>query len=580
MATLPSNGLWRQDNIGDRFGNLQRSCSLDLSHEQGKIKISPRLFVNIDSTDDADLLTPFAFVYNDVLSKWHCGAGAVMFVGGDSANEAFTQDAATDAPSFTTTARPDLAYFNEKTYGMAAELYRLDSDGTDWDVITSLGGSLNGAPLISFGGTGRLYYRIGADQMGSINTAETPVAPTNTYALDLNDANHPISCGRASSDYIWLGTKPSQGDKARVHQWDGSSTAVSGTYEIEADAVLAMTIRNNVPWIMDSNGVLSAFTGGSFVPVARLPFRRTKIPHTTTGAHTVYLIHYNGMVTDGDRILMNINATYADGTMDENVPSGIWEYNDVNGLFHHASYGLTQSGDTITDYGALRISTIGALALAKSRATDSNANFLAGAGIFSNATTQLFVIAHDDRNDTKQKAGSFITPKIFSPNVTDVWNTVMIRFRKLRNATDKIVIKGRNTDDDPVEATITYTSTTTFTVPTASFTTAPAVGDEVEIINGVGAGRTAHITTITTSAPNYAITLDETITGATTQTAKALFQTWKKLGVYNAQTDEIFKVPVGLSHSAWVQFKVWFLCTGENEIFDTILTQKPNEIIN
>ena len=103
------------------------------------------------------------------------------------------------------------------------------------------------------------------------------------------------------------------------------------------------------------------------------------------------------------------------------------------------------------------------------------------------------------------------------------------------------------------------------------------VGDEVEIVQGVGAGRTAHITVISGAhAASQTITVDETITGATTQTAKARFQTWKKIATYNSQSDEMsnFPVPEG---SNWVQFKIWMLWTGKNEIHDALLINKVRE---
>ena len=96
---LPKTGVWRQENLGDKFGDLVRSFNIDLPDEQGKLRSSGRLVLNTASTDDAQLGIPFAVVYNNTLAKWHIGCGEFMFVGGDLPNEGFTQDAATDAPS-------------------------------------------------------------------------------------------------------------------------------------------------------------------------------------------------------------------------------------------------------------------------------------------------------------------------------------------------------------------------------------------------------------------------------------------------------------------------------------------------
>jgi hypothetical protein len=180
-----------------------------------------------------------------------------------------------------------------------------------------------------------------------------------------------------------------------------------------------------------------------------------------------------------------------------------------------------------------------------------------------------------------KKAGSFTTSKIFSPNITDIWQKISLRFRRFLNATDKIVIKARTIEDEPIEATITYLNTTSFTVSASSFTTAPLVGDEVEIIQGVGAGRCAHITSVS-GTTTLTIVVDETITGATTQTAIARFQTWKKLGSYNSESDDFFPCPIDSSligSTPWIQFKVWILWTGRDELHDLIISSKANQAI-
>ncbi len=578
---LPQNNIWQQLNKGDRFGDIERSLNLDLSNEQGKLKIAPRLVLNTSEADDAKLLTPFAIAFNTILDKWHIGAGADMFVGGDLPSESFAEDTATTPPTFTTTGSPDLAYFNGFTYGMAAELNKLNAGGTAWSVITSLTGSLNGNPLIPFGG--RLYYKINKDKMGSINTSDTPIAPTNQFALDLQDLTHAINCGKASGNFIWLGTVAPEGQKARVHKWNGSSTSVTATYEIDAQGVLSIVIVNDTPWVLDSNGVLRMLNGGAFIEIEKLPYKTGQIIRSvSTGTPTEYLCHYNGMAVDREKILMNINSTLADGTTYKNVPSGVWEYNPTNKLFHRFSPTTTKSGGSIVDYGGQKVDAVGAVSVAKVGDSSTNGTLLAGIKFFTTATTKVNGIFYDDSNDTLQKAGIIGTSKIFSSNVTDIWQKTYARFRQFLNATDKIVIKARNIENASTEATITYVNTTSFTVPTASFSTAPVVGDEVEILQGVGAGRTAHITNVATSAPNYVITVDETITGATTQTAKARFETWVKLGSYNKQIDQFFKIPIQsneLGASPWIQLKVWFLWTGKNELYDLIISSKKNEII-
>ena len=200
--------------------------------------------------------------------------------------------------------------------------------------------------------------------------------------------------------------------------------------------------------------------------------------------------------------------------------------------------------------------------------------FLVGVSYYTTATVTTSGIFYNNDLDTVQNAGYLVTPKIFSQNIEDSWDKLVMRFRRFLNSTDKIVVKYRTEDDAFTEATITYASTTTFTVTLAAADRALVVGDEVEVVQGIGAGRTAHITVISGAhAASQTITVDETITGATTQTAKARFQTWKKIASYNSQSDEMqnFPVPEG---SNFVQFKIWMLWTGKNEVHDMFLANK------
>jgi hypothetical protein len=160
-----------------------------------------------------------------------------------------------------------------------------------------------------------------------------------------------------------------------------------------------------------------------------------------------------------------------------------------------------------------------------------------------------------------------------------LWKDAIVRLRQQVTSGDKLIVKYRTTEVEPVEATITFTSTTQFTVPTSSFTTAPVVGDEVEILQGaIGAGKTAHITVIATNGANYEVTVDETMTSATTQTGKARFQGWKKIMSFTSQVDDVAKFPIGKSAS-WIQLRIYWICTGKNEIHDVILESKGNQMV-
>ena len=99
-----------------------------------------------------------------------------------------------------------------------------------------------------------------------------------------------------------------------------------------------------------------------------------------------------------------------------------------------------------------------------------------------------------------ESRGYFITPKIVSPNITDKFNLVTLKFSPMKSELDKIIIKYRTVDDmketmDLSGWTGTWTSTTTFT-STETNLADTVIGDEVEIVKGAGGGLIAHITDI------------------------------------------------------------------------------------
>lgn len=134
-----------------------------------------------------------------------------------------------------------------------------------------------------------------------------------------------------------------------------------------------------------------------------------------------------------------------------------------------------------------------------------------------------------------ENRGSFVTPKIVSQNVTDVFNLITLKFAQFKTDTDKIVIKYRTEDDmrtfvkfDADRWTATWTSTTTFTTTEVEFANA-VVGDEVEFLRGGGSGITAHITVITSNAGTYTVTIDEAYEYYTTgDIAQFTFHNWIK----------------------------------------------------
>lgn len=610
MVKLPKTGIWKQNNRSDRFDDLEASFNLDLSTNYGATRISPRMLLNINTDDDAQLSAPpCAFKAFTCSGSDDVGASTMylwaiaknhMWNSRGGPNTTFKQDATLNTPTSLNSDQSDLSVAYTKMYVTQAsrDVKYIDSSGVWGTIVNGLADS-SGLHQMTFFRALKKTYIVddnGAGISSIENTTPTNVAASTQYTLnDLVEGSgvalgSQISCIASNTSRIGIGTINSSGSTCKFYTWDGSlggggTYGPNEEYNLDASGVLSVIVVDDTFVIFDTKGRLMQLNGGTFVELDRLPINgQLKLPLTPTSRP----VHYNGMsLVDGNiEILINTQLWDTNSTIKTGCPSGIWCYDRESRTFYHKrSMGLTKSGGTITDYGASKLSLVGALASVEIiNATPTqgsiNGTILAGCDYYTTATVTKSGIFYDDTNDTLQKTGILITSKIFSDNVSDTWQKAYLRFRKFLSSTDKIIVKYRTNEDEATEATITYTSTTTLTVPTASFTTAPLVGYEIEIIQGVGAGRTAHITAITTNGSNYEITIDETITGATTQTAKAKFQDWTKIDTFNSQTEDVFKLPVDKGNtSIFVQFKVWFLWTGKNQLYDLIVSSKVNEAI-
>lgn len=138
-----------------------------------------------------------------------------------------------------------------------------------------------------------------------------------------------------------------------------------------------------------------------------------------------------------------------------------------------------------------------------------------------------------------QTRGYFITPKIFSGNVTDTFNRVSLKFSKFTSELDSILIKYRTYDDMRYYITlnnwaIIWTSINTFTTTQTEWSQAKTAFDtgekwEVEILQGAGAGILAHISAISINTGTYTITLDENYDYyASGDIGIAVFKNWIK----------------------------------------------------
>jgi len=581
----PKTKLFTQPNSGDLFGNLWATFNVDLRSSIGKLKISPRVFQIINNGDniggnDTDLGLPVAIVKQTAgTPKWWAICGGVMFKSSDTTPVTWTQDATTDTPTGLDPNYTDMVYWEGNLVVSTSQDLWLEIAGgwtKNWWVTTlAQSGGLYANKAHPLGVFQRLLiigdgHRIHTvDRNSIVNNARLTLEGT----LTINDFH--ISTIASGKSRVWFGTRPglynadTTKDYCWIGEWDGYSQTFNQLYKVKGNAILAMIVKDEIPYAVNNLGQLLAFDGNDFIEVARFPvwteelyqdnvstIEEAEWRDTAVALPSFFRqIHKNGIaVIDGDiHFLINgaINSTHS--KLLDNMLSGIWVYNKDIGLYHKYSLANFKSGETVIDYGISVLSKVGALV----PAPRNQGGFLCGAEIYTSATVKKTAIFSKDINDDTSKRGYFITPKIEASEIENFWDKIWVRLEKLRSSSDEIVIK-KMTDNLidynlPFRATITWSTTTKFTSTDANFAYA-AIGNEVEIRAGVGAGTTAHITVISEAAGTYTITIDETITGAT-GTAIVRVNGWKKVGIFNEITR--FYKDFGLNDiSSWIKFKV------------------------
>jgi hypothetical protein len=593
----PQTKTFVQSNTSDVLGSMQNSFNIDLQENVGRMRVGKRMIAQTDdSSITASMYCPVAFAYFKIgaserinfLAGNETSTGKVCYQTGLHNNAG--QDNSSNAPS-TIFGGSDMLTSGGRLYVTALDKIH-ENDGTNWLAGTQpLSSSSNQSHMMTAYNS-RLYVTDLSSLIKSCSIssgAMGAIVASGQYTLQLGDSSSTrITWLRASASRIWIGTVNTGGGKGYIYSWDGSSSIPTSSYRLESSGALACVIKDDTPYVVDTNGDLLAFNGGAFAKLTGFyrKNRKTKLKNPVSSSNNRF-IHPNGMsVIDGriNILINNLNNDYT-GTIEETIHSGIYEYTPENGLVHKHALTLTRSDQTIKDYGQIRVKQVGALSeilIPDSTTSTTNGSFLAGARVYTDATTEAGYVFYDDTNDTLEKYGYFITPQIESSQLTDTWQKVYVKYKKLINSSDRIYIKSRTESDEGVEATITWTSTTTFTVLNSAVVVSnywtSGTGGEIEITQGIGGGKTAHITNAVNNAGTWTVTVDEIFTGAT-GTSKARFMKWNKIGVIDNQVLQFseFTFPPIDQNDTFIQIKVCFLFKGKNEMQSLNIISKTNK---
>lgn len=584
MIKIPGQTGWKQNNRSDVLGTIYSSWNIDPVSNEGKLRVSTRSEVTTD--DIANLGVAIGFErFNGETNGFSTVAGDRVF---ETASADPTVAFATSNGAATHSAdTADIMFFRKANKLVTSLQTTLQShDGGSGGSWSSVGGGFSMTSgtvhmLTQYGVKGYVtddYKKIYSFDT-SMNTTTSGASTFSIGTLDSDNIGLFISDILAASDRIWIFTiNAATGQPCSTYTWDGATeNDPIAEYVHEHGGVLAATLVNDVPYVMTAEAFLEVFNGGTFVkvPNSRLPVNPDKFLKNTFSSVNDRWIHPNGMISIENRKLnILIKNEYEDGSIEERMPSGVWEFDlehTDRGWYHKRS--LSLYAGSVTDYGQNRVSRVGGLSYVKT--DDADGSLLMGAQVYSDASTTKEIIAVDNTDDDIQKFGYIVTPKIYSPNIQDAWGTIYVRHKELLDSADRIWVRYRtNNEDTPLEATITWASSTTFTTPTD---VSAYENFEVEVLQGKGAGKCERITDVSESGGVYTVTVDSAFTGATSGTAKARFQFWKSAGpAASSQTVSFSKFPTE-GASTWIQLKICMQFTGKGEIDDIIIMNKTNE---
>ena len=489
----------------------------------------------------------------------------------------------------------DLCIFNDCLWTTSSTgLFRKDID-TDvgafggWFKLDTYSAAIH--KMVYFKKFNRLYYSSTSSFIKSIDSNYV-VSSSGDYTLNLTNSIGTVRTMVANSNYIWVGTiRFNEAEEAgrnsiygSISQWDGVSNQVTNEFQLTTSGILSMCILDDVPYAIDTKGRVLQYIGYTFKEIARLPMGELLLKNIGyNNATNGYPIHYNGLTsTENNTLQVLVNNLNGDngGTINENLPSGIWEL-DLSTLSFTHKYSptlKTLASSTVTDFGQNRILSAGAIKqnTYESASASGRSSLIAGFSYYTDATTSksgIFIDSPSKPNtDTEgHKRGYFVTTQLESSQVTDNFLRLWAIYKRFANATDKLIFKYRLEEEDSIEATITWTSTATFTTTTNILA---YVGFEAEILQGKGSGACTNILTITENAGTYTATIDAAVTGAA-GTAKARFQKWIKLGEISNTTLCYGQLPIDIA-DVKIQIKGILEWTGDSEFAKIIINSSED----
>ena len=386
-----------------------------------------------------------------------------------------------------------------------------------------------------------------------------------------------VRLANASADRFWFGLQSDVGGSAKIVEWDGGSQSYFFEYDLQGSYPLTCWLKNGIPFYVTELGYIFKYSGGGFTKVQEFPMAedRQVFSATRTAENT---INAYGSWIDGDVVYINVGAPVRTGTSDltggsHRMRSGIWIFNTTNNnLYHHMGLGEHITAGTDLNYACSPLTSVGAVIR---QITSNKPQLIASASVpvggtnWDTASTNAIfqeIESNVQTDNGGRNRGYFITPYLPSEEMETFFQGLWLKFRKFVNANNRFIIKTRVTeplrdadasDESPLQAQATWTSTTTFTcvVPTGV-----AVGDEVEVMTGDNGGCCFDISILSATPDGSAtitVTISEVAPMNSTDKFIARFDNWdSETAISDTTIGNILTLFTAAKDGEFVQIKV------------------------
>lgn len=592
LKKLPKDRNWLPSYESDASGSINDNFCINLSQRNGYVFAGGNLIPHTTESDLTGLETPSSYVCE---SSNHFVASDKVYLTTNLSTTLFAKDTVKYSSSdLLLPTDVDFKYIGTNgtvngafvttcgfgTGGSATAVYAYvrQFNSSDWvQIPTVISSSDNGFYPIEV--IGRVaYYRSSASEISSALFNNDATITFNDKVIKLPYNKYYIRWFKSANDKLYIGCWTSyRGNDFTVFEYDPYT---QGSREIPTGFVDASPIvADNNLYMVTSSGWLVQFDGRSFSPIARFP------GYYVNGVQ-MNLPHRNGYCfSDGKvRILMPSTLPYIYG--------GIWTYDTVYKRLYH-EYAPLYEKSSNTRYGTPVITSAGFLARAGAGASGvaDDGEMICGLTMRVNATTTLtgiFTTKRSPSSSTYTKRGFFVTPRIATDNDNSVdatWKRVLVRYINryfpVGVKTGTIRLKYRIDDESNIQPTsydtCTWVNTTSYTCPATQIASV-AVGDEVFILDGNGAGFSSHIVSIT-GTTTKTVTIYDTLPFTASGTFQVQYQNWSRIpdDITSASlSSAILDIPE-TAIGDWIQFKIEII--GDFGIEDITVGYQDNSFI-